>query len=272
MSNHRIFAWTCCLVILSQSLFADDEFKGLSTTVTRALNQKLFALKEPIPGPEITLLQDGTPKNKHQPGIFSLDSLIEVDKVKIQKARIEITGHRVYLLMQPVSRKAETTATPFTVKVKIELGKVVSTESEVTEILNGAFGGNEELNIQLKKYWTSDLKFDLKSISHGDGRKVGTWNGDHSVYTVGNGIKSPERLNTPTPDFIFADRSAIGKSNIRLVVILDEEGKPVVLGIENAPSDVVGIQAVRAIADWRFTPAMKDKSPVPILVYVELSY
>lgn len=272
MSKLRIFAWTCCLLMLSQSLFADDDFKGLSATVTRALNRKLFALKEPIPGAEISLLQDGTPKKRQQPGIFSLDSLIEVDKVKIQKTRIEIGGHRVYLLMQPVSRKAETSETPFTVKVKIELSKIVTTESEVTEILNGAFGRNEELGVQLKKYWTSELKFDLKSISHGDGKKVGTWNGDHSVYTVGNDIKSPERLNTPTPDFILADRSAIGKSNIRLVVVLNEEGRPVVFGVEKAPSDVVGIQAVRAISDWRFTPAMRDKSPVPILIYVELSY
>ena len=55
-------------------------------------------------------------------------------------------------------------------------------------------------------------------------------------------------------------------------MVVNEEGLPEVLEIKEGLSDGLDIQAMAAVAGWRFQPAMKDGQPVAVLITVQVEF
>jgi TonB family protein len=93
------------------------------------------------------------------------------------------------------------------------------------------------------------------------------------VYKVAPGIKPPVANSRPDPEYTEVARRAKVGGEVQLRLIVNEDGS--VSNVEAAqPALGYGLDeaAVRAVSQWRFTPALLDGKPVKTLLNVETSF
>lgn len=57
-----------------------------------------------------------------------------------------------------------------------------------------------------------------------------------------------------------------------MLVAVNEKGFPEVLEVTRSLDEALDAQALAAVAQWRFRPAMKDGQPVAVLINVEVTF
>jgi periplasmic protein TonB len=87
-----------------------------------------------------------------------------------------------------------------------------------------------------------------------------------------NGVTAPKPIYTPDPEYTPAARRdrVQGVAVVRLN--LDAEGVPHDIKIVRSLRSDLDPKAIEAVAKWRFRPAMKDGSPIPMQLTVEVSF
>ena len=55
-------------------------------------------------------------------------------------------------------------------------------------------------------------------------------------------------------------------------VVVDTDGKPRNIRIKRPAGQGLDEKAIEALNKWRFTPGMKDGSPVPVLINIEMNF
>jgi periplasmic protein TonB len=120
-------------------------------------------------------------------------------------------------------------------------------------------------------------------IGSGQGGGVGSGNGGGlgpgegggfggGVYSVGGGVSAPIAIYKPEPAYSEEARKAKYQGTVVLWIIIDAAGsvtdckvvKPLGLGLDE--------KAIETVRTWKFKPAMKNSSPVPVKVSVEVSF
>jgi TonB family protein len=120
-------------------------------------------------------------------------------------------------------------------------------------------------------------------IGSGSGGGVGSGNGGGlgpgegggvggGVYSVGGGVSAPVPIYKPEPAYSEEARKAKYQGTVVLMIVIDASGavtdcrviKPLGLGLDE--------KAVETVKTWKFKPAMKNSSPVPVRVSVEVSF
>jgi TonB family protein len=92
------------------------------------------------------------------------------------------------------------------------------------------------------------------------------------VYSVGGGVSAPIPIYKPKPAYSEEARKAKYQGTVVLWIIIDASGivtdckvvKPLGLGLDE--------KAVETVRTWKFKPAMKNNTPVPVRVSVEVSF
>ena len=92
------------------------------------------------------------------------------------------------------------------------------------------------------------------------------------IYSVGGGVSFPELIYGPDPPYSEAARKAKFKGTVVLVITVQPDGtvsnprvmKPLGLGLDE--------NAVRTVLTWKFRPAMKGNTAVPVLISVEVNF
>jgi len=104
-------------------------------------------------------------------------------------------------------------------------------------------------------------------LGPGEGGGVGG-----GVYSVGGGVSEPIPIYKPDPAYSEEARKAKYQGTVLLWIIVDASGavtecrvaKPLGLGLDE--------KAVETVRTWKFKPAMRNGSPVPVHVMVEVSF
>jgi TonB family protein len=104
-------------------------------------------------------------------------------------------------------------------------------------------------------------------LGPGDGGGVGG-----GVYSVGGGVSDPIAIYKPDPAYSEEARKAKYQGTVVLYIIIDAKGdvtecrvvKPLGLGLDE--------KAVETVRTWKFKPAMRNGTPVPVRVMVEVSF
>ena len=92
------------------------------------------------------------------------------------------------------------------------------------------------------------------------------------VYSVGGGVSAPIAIYKPEPAYSEEARKAKYQGTVVLWIIVDASGsvtdckvvKPLGLGLDE--------KAIETVRTWKFKPAMKNSTPVPVKVSVEVSF
>jgi len=103
----------------------------------------------------------------------------------------------------------------------------------------------------------------------GPGEGGGTGGG---VYSVGGGVSAPIPIYKPEPAYSEEARKAKYQGTVVLWIVVDAAGtvtdcrvvKPLGLGLDE--------KAVETVRTWKFKPALRNNTPVPVRVMVEVSF
>ena len=103
----------------------------------------------------------------------------------------------------------------------------------------------------------------------GPGEGGGTGGGP---YSVGGGVSAPIPIFKPEPPYSEEARKAKYQGTVVLMIVVDTQGnvtdckvvRPLGLGLDE--------KATETVRTWKFKPAMRNASPVPVRVIVEVSF
>jgi len=103
----------------------------------------------------------------------------------------------------------------------------------------------------------------------GPGEGAGTGGG---AYSVGGNVSAPVPIYKPEPPYSEQARKAKYQGTVVLWIVVDTQGdvtqaqvvKPLGMGLDE--------NALRTVKTWKFKPALRNGSPVPVRVMVEVSF
>jgi hypothetical protein len=59
---------------------------------------------------------------------------------------------------------------------------------------------------------------------------------------------------------------------VLLKTVINEDGVPEIIGFQSGIDEGLSENAVKALSEWRFTPANKNGQPVPALISVDINF
>ncbi len=103
----------------------------------------------------------------------------------------------------------------------------------------------------------------------GPGEGGGTGGG---IYSVGGGVSAPIPIYKPEPAYSEEARKAKYQGTVVLWIVVDAQGnvtdprvvRPLGLGLDE--------KALETVRTWKFKPALRNGTPVPVRVIVEVSF
>jgi TonB family protein len=92
------------------------------------------------------------------------------------------------------------------------------------------------------------------------------------IFTVGNGVSAPVVIYSTQPVFPEEAREAKLQGEIRLSVVVDEDGLPTQIKVTEGLGMGLDEAAIEAIHQWRFRPGMKEGQPVPVQATIAVQF
>ncbi len=92
------------------------------------------------------------------------------------------------------------------------------------------------------------------------------------VYRVGHGVGAPRLTYHPDPEFSEQARLAGYEGVCVLELVVDSEGNPRDIRVTHPVGMGLDDKAIEAVQKWRFSPALKDGTPVAVRIAVETSF
>jgi periplasmic protein TonB len=107
----------------------------------------------------------------------------------------------------------------------------------------------------------------------GDGYGPGTGGGaGGGLYRVGGGVSGPVVIHSVDPEFSDEARRAKYQGVCLISVIVDAQGNPQNPRVSRALGMGLDEKALEAVKQFKFKPAMKGNTPVPVMITVEVNF
>jgi len=160
--------------------------------------------------------------------------------------------------------------------VAVGLSLTVGMEGCVAEIIDEH--GKESTFLVLKAQ--SDQKFSnlqepiTKAIFASDGTvEMYSTNAFQGIFHVTDGkISAPAPLNSVAVKFPDKARREKIQGTCWVTLIVDKQGQPQDIRILKSLDPGLDQNAIEAVSNYRFKPAMKDGVPVPVMIAVEINF
>ena len=92
------------------------------------------------------------------------------------------------------------------------------------------------------------------------------------VFRVGGSVSAPRTIYAPDPMYSEGARKAGVEGSVVLWLIVDADGLPQQIKVQRSLGMGLDEEAVRAVKQWRFQPAIKDGKPVPVMINVQVNF
>jgi protein TonB len=91
-------------------------------------------------------------------------------------------------------------------------------------------------------------------------------------YKVGGPVSAPVPIHTVEAQFTDLARSKKYQGVCLISLIIDPQGMPTNMRVARALGMGLDLNAIEAIGHYRFTPAMKNRVPVPVMITIEVDF
>jgi len=118
---------------------------------------------------------------------------------------------------------------------------------------------------------SASSSFTSYSTPHGDDLYL-KGSPDQKTFRIGSGVKPPQILGQPEPEFSDAARHVKYQGTMTIGMIVDKDGVPRNLQILSPLGSGLDAKAIAAVGTWRFKPATKDGEPVAVQIAVEVDF
>jgi periplasmic protein TonB len=112
-------------------------------------------------------------------------------------------------------------------------------------------------------------------VGSGDGSGVGMGSKGGiggSVFRIGGGVSAPRPIYAPDPEYSEEARKAKYQGKVVLWAIIDADGLPKDIRVQQPLGMGLDQKAVAAVRQWRFDPARKSGQPVAVQVNIEMTF
>ena len=123
------------------------------------------------------------------------------------------------------------------------------------------------LSLLLATAYFGVTTFPLRAAAQKD--KAGS---EQKVYRVGNGVKAPKLIEKVEPEHTEEARDAGLEGTVILSVIVGPNDRAHSIKIERSLGMGLDEQAIDAVKQWRFEPAMKDSKAVAVAATIEVNF
>ncbi len=252
------------------------ECEDIDAKLASLLNQ-VVNLREPCAADKILFTPDGMIVGKHEAANRLSASAIYIKQITADKAKqqLKLSGQRGLLVYDLAKQDFQVVLTDRSVKIAIELNNVEYSE---------AIAALKAIFLTPDKQQSAEVAFipdpdsgnlweNLKK--NPDHKPVGVLSMGRPVYVVEPGIiRPPKALRTPDPeypDFMKLRNTQFSGVSV-LYVIINEKGDPEILSVKTTGGRDLDNATMVAVADWKFEPAVKDGTPVAVLINVEMNF
>jgi TonB family protein len=279
--RYVIATFLCCLLLFSTGRLAADDLNATESEFRKLYEHQLLSLKNPNSAKTIEFDSSRNLVSKAISGPWSTCGLLQVAKINVGSRRVEISGNRVILALRdkdaqtgPKLKQVQVTpvVTDRRVRITVELSTPPTSISVLNDALSQVFEGGQLLD-RVANYWkpnTDDLQAFRKNTPN---EVVGELEGGRPVYLVTPAPMQPPRpIHTPDPEYTATARQKLVTGIATLLAVINEQGVPEVLEVVKGLGEGLDTQALVAVADWRFRPAVKDGKPVAVMINVDVSF
>ncbi len=98
------------------------------------------------------------------------------------------------------------------------------------------------------------------------------WSQNGKVYKIGNGVTAPQLIQKVEPDYTNDARDRHIEGTAVLSVVISDAGEPAEVTVIRSLDSGLDANAVAAVKQWRFKPAMKDGEPVAVSAHIEVNF
>lgn len=95
---------------------------------------------------------------------------------------------------------------------------------------------------------------------------------DDTLYYPATGVSLPLLIRKVAPEYTDEARQAHYEGTVRLLVEIDETGKPRNVRVWRGLDDGLTKKAVECVLKWVFRPGMKNGRPVPVLAQIDIDF
>jgi TonB family protein len=95
---------------------------------------------------------------------------------------------------------------------------------------------------------------------------------DDKPHHIGGDVKPPKLIHSVDPDYSKEARKAKFSGTVEVHLVLDEDGNPTQVQVAKSAGMGLDEEAVKAVRQYKFLPAMKDGKPVKVDLYVDVKF
>jgi TonB family protein len=257
---------------------------GLDKQIKFDYLEKVLTLRHFCSGEHLRFHSDGTLNGDAPVGSWTLDGQIEVEDVHLHGAQLVIKGRRIHLIFsqnkprdqlalirndQGKQQKELAKALEhLKVEIEIELPSDNPDEKDVSAAIQAVFlTGSESMMDVVPAYWQA-------YFAKQEGKPQTALSANGPVYSLkpGSGMLPPRAIRQPDPEYSEEARKAKFQGTEIISLIVDPSGMARDMQIQRPLGLGLDEKAIAAISTWKFEPAQKDGTPVPVAIIVEVAF
>lgn len=253
MGRKAVFLFPVLLLLQVAIARAD----GVKDALKQKYKNQLLALRSPLAGRTQKFDSSGQPLNPPSAGQWLFYGGIYVEKLDLSKETLRLEGPQVAPTGQKKKGKPVFVPIGKSITVEIHLDQPLVSADQAQVVMDHVFFlGAEALQHTNPEYRRSD-----NASSAGP------------VYSSAKeGVKFPQALYTPEPDFSEQARKARYQGTAILNVVVDKDGNTSRIRLERPLGMGLDENAMERLKTWRFKPGTYNGQPVAVEINIEVSF
>ncbi len=255
---------------ISTTLVRGDDREDAEKLLRTKLRGKLFALRHFRTGDRLKFDAEGNMLKGGDVCPWTLCAQIEISDLNLQSDKLEIKGKRIILQYKEGSKNPNgLRGSPVSIEIEISPDKVKY--DGLLEVLNKVFASSyEQLADVVPAYWKPFLS--SKSSEKNAEDAPMTSNGQPVQKVEAGKVSAPKELYAPSPDYSVEARQAGYQGSVVLSFVVNTQGNTENISIARPLGMGLDEKAVEKVQTWKFKPAMRDGSPVPVKVLLQVTF
>jgi len=262
--------WFFAAGVVGQALALDQEVEA---HVRTAILGKALCLNHPNRASKLRFDAQGHEESRVEPGPWTTYGLLRVKKLSFTSSAIEVQAER-QLLVWPLENPDRYAVIPADGKLSISIEASGADAAEVDKTLREIlWSGSIQQRFLSEWHPAIDVKMDCDAIKkQKPDQVVGTLRGTPVFACSGKDFTPPKVVSDPEPSYTEASRKKHVQGRVLLKTVINEDGVPEIIGFQSGIDEGLSENAVKALSEWRFTPANKNGQPVPALISVDINF
>ena len=92
------------------------------------------------------------------------------------------------------------------------------------------------------------------------------------VYKIGDGVSQPKVIYKQEPQYTEEAKDEKIEGTVALQVVISTTGYAENIRVTRSLDPGLDANAITAVSNWQFKPAMKDGQPVPVFATIEVTF